>query len=163
MRSADKIAPQNEKQRDDERRVADLPRKLGARRHRDDHAHPVWKLAAQIRRVHADERHADRPFERKHEQQHQRQVHDHGVELFYRLQPKHGVKQNLKRQKYRAHKRDQPLLARCFAAAGDFRAEKSSENKNAAIVYGAENPKHHRSALPLLEQQRHIILLKLWV
>ena len=97
-------------------------------------AAPPGRLTAQIGRAGADDGHAPRPLQHRYQDQHQRQVHDDGIDLLDAGLTQGQPAQRLHQQERQTQIQDHPLLPRRFAAAGNGHIQHQSVDQHQAVV-----------------------------
>ena len=98
------------------------------------HAAPAGRLAAEIGGGGADDGDAPGLFQRQHQNQHQRQMDDQGVDLLDSQLAQRQPAQELDHQKAGAQVRDQTLLAGGIAAAGDEHIKRQPVDQHQSVI-----------------------------
>ena len=101
---------QQEKDRNEQHRIADLARQNRVRQRTDDLAYPVENLTAQVRGKDADDGHAKRLMQQKNQPQRQRQVDDQRIQPLDRVDAEQEPGRDLNEQQQNAEQRDRPPL-----------------------------------------------------
>ena len=149
---AHKITAQQQENGEDHQGVADLPRQGRAGDGGDHQIGPPGRLAAQIGRTHADQRDAHRLFQREDQNEHQRQMHDQGVELLGGIFAEHQPAGGLDQQEQRAQDQDQPLLAAVFPPARNEGAEEQPVDQHQPVIKRAQRGQKRHGLTPLFPQ-----------